>query len=316
VGGSGGDAPLPRGLCCDDAPRPPHAEPGVAEQRIAELEAALRRYELGWPPGHFYSPVPDFESVLADADRVFARPGALPGIDLRERHQFRMLSRLAPLAREAPFGTSPGLRYHYENPNFRHADALALFALLRYLRPRRIVEVGSGYSSCVTLDANERFLGWSAACTFIEPFPGLLHSLIRPDDRQRVRILEQPLQKVDRSIFRQLTRRDVLFVDSTHVSKIDSDVNHLLFEILPSLRPGVRVHFHDVFYPFEYPQVWIEQGRAWNECYLLRAFLQYNPRFRIELFNNWLQQTHPGLLESALPGASASWATSLWLKVG
>lgn len=81
-------------------------------------------------------------------------------------------------------------------------------------------------------------------------------------------------------------------LEGNHVSKTGSDVNHLLFSVLPRLRPGVLIYFHDIFFPFEYPEAWVYEGRAWNECYLLRAFLQYNAQFRIELFTSYLANFH------------------------
>ena len=122
----------------------------------------------------------------------------------------------------------------------------------------------------------------------IEPFPQLLESLITDDDRNRITILGDMLQDVPLQTFSSLSAGDFLVIDSTHVSKIDSDVNHIFFNILPSINSGVYIHFHDIYYPFEYPKEWIYQGRAWNELYILRAFLQYNPAFEIVFFNSML----------------------------
>ena len=109
--------------------------------------------------------------------------------------------------------------------------------------------------------------------------------LARPGDLDG-NLRQQTLQSVGVEVFEELGRGDILFIDSTHVSKLGSDVNYLFFEILPRLRSGVRVHIHDVFFPFEYPPKWIAKGIAWNENYLLRGFLQYNDKFRIVLFNH------------------------------
>ena len=113
-------------------------------------------------------------------------------------------------------------------------------------------------------------------CTFIEPHPKLLKSLLKQGDLERIEIVPRPLQDVDLELFESLRANDILFIDSTHVAKIGSDVNRIFFEILPALATGVYVHFHDIFYPFEYPREWIYEGRAWNEAYMLRAFLMYN----------------------------------------
>ncbi len=117
---------------------------------------------------------------------------------------------------------------------------------------------------------------------------------MRPADL-RHRLIEQRLQDVPLSEFQDLRENDVLFVDSTHVAKLGSDVLRIFFEILPGLAPGVYVHVHDIFWPFEYPEPWIAEGRAWTETYLLRAFLQFNSAFRIVLFSDLVFATTPGV---------------------
>ena len=106
------------------------------------------------------------------------------------------------------------------------------------------------------------------------------------DFRRRVegidKLVQTKIQHADKSLFSALEPNDILFIDTSHVAKAGSDVNYLLFEILPILKPGVLVHIHDIFLPDEYPKKWvIEDGRNWNEQYLVRAFLQYNPAFEI-----------------------------------
>src|SRR5262249_3816423 len=111
-----------------------------------------------------------------------------------------------------------------------------------------------------------------------------------------------------------LGANDILFIDSTHVSKLNSDVNYELFEILPALQSGVYVHLHDILYPFEYPLDWAEEGRGWNEAYLLRAFLAYNDEFEIVLFNDlvWLRFTDDLRRDFPLWGRNPG--GSIWLR--
>jgi hypothetical protein len=186
--------------------------------------------------------------------------------------------------------------------------------MIRHLRPRRIIEIGSGHSSCVTLDTNERFFGDSIATTFIEPYPELLLSLVTPRDRERIKLIPMRLQDVPLSEFEALESGDILFVDSTHVSKVGSDVNRLFFDVLPALRAGVHVHIHDVFYPFEYPKEWIYGGRSWSELYLLRAFLQYNEPFRIVLMNTFLEHFHEAFFRERMPLCLENLGGSIWLR--
>jgi hypothetical protein len=289
--------------------------------RLHELQAELDRLRQSCgfvPPGHFYSPIPDLDEIRRDEARIFDQPlpRTIPGIDLREDAQLALLHELAAHYVDQPFGEqpTPGLRYHLHNESYAYSDGLMLHCMLRQLKPRRLVEIGSGFSSCVTLDTNELFLGGQMQLTFIEPYPELLQSLIRDEDRARTTILPQRLQDVDLAVFRQLQAGDVLFIDSTHVSRIDSDVNRLFFEILPALPAGVVIHFHDVFYPFEYPKHWIYFGRAWNELYLLRGFLQYNRAFEILLMNTFMAHFHPGFFRAHMPLCLKNPGGSIWLR--
>jgi hypothetical protein len=186
--------------------------------------------------------------------------------------------------------------------------------MLRYLEPLRIIEVGSGFSSCVTLDTNEKFLENKMSCTFIEPYPALLKSLIKDEDIAKIKIHESKLQDIPLNIFTELKENDVLFIDSTHVSKFNSDVNYIIHKILPILSKGVYIHFHDIFYPFEYPKEWLLAGRAWNEQYILRAFLEYNSNFRIVLFNTYLETMFCEKLKNLFPLVFKNTGGSIWIK--
>jgi hypothetical protein len=268
------------------------------------------------PNGHYYSPVPSFEELRRDEHRIFASPPpSLPGIDLRPETQLQLLNIFAGYYKELPFSEHKrdGFRYFYENPAYSYSDAIFLHCIIRHTKPKRIIEVGSGYSSCVTLDTNEHFFGNSIDCTFVEPYPELLLSLLKPDDLPRIRVLDKKLQDVDLSIFQTLGANDILFIDSTHVSKTGSDVNRIFFDILPTLAEGVYIHFHDVFYPFEYPKVWVYEGRAWNEDYMLRAFLQYNSAFEIVCFNTFLEHFFHDFFEKHMPLCLKNPGGSIWL---
>ena len=177
-----------------------------------------------------------------------------------------------------------------------------------------MIEVGSGYSSCVTLDTNALHFQNQIARTFIEPYPDLLHSLLQPGDRARIEIIDRGLQDVALSRFHALEANDILFIDSTHVAKTGSDVNYIFAEILPTLRPGVYIHFHDIFYPFEYPKAWVFEGRAWTEAYLLRAFLTCNREFEIVLFNTFLERFHRPYFLQHMPLCLLNEGGSIWLR--
>jgi hypothetical protein len=267
------------------------------------------------PPGHYYSPIPSDQEIEEFARRRVA-PESIEGVDLNDAGQRALLEDLAAFYPSVPFtgAPQPGLRYRYDNPQYSYADAIFLHTMLRHFRPRRLIEIGSGYSSAATLDTNERFLDNSLDCCFIEPYPELLRSLMTDGDRRRARVIALPLQDVDMALFDVLESGDILFVDSTHVSKVNSDVNRIVFEILPRLARGVFVHIHDVFYPFEYPLDWLREGRAWNEQYLLRAFLQFNASFTIRLFGNYVTDRYRGWFSKHMPLCLNDTGAALWLQ--
>jgi hypothetical protein len=269
------------------------------------------------PPGHFYSPIPHLDLVRRDEARIFDRSHrTLPGIALNEAEQLRLLQTFKPYYAELPFPEwkSAEFRYFFQNPGYSYSDAIFLYCMIRHARPKRIIEVGSGYSSCATLDTNERFFDFGIHCTFVDPNPETLLSLIRPADRDRIDIEATPVQELPVDRFRGLTAGDILFIDSTHVAKVGSDVNYLFFEVLPQLAPGVLVHVHDIFHPFEYPEEWIYTGRTWTEAYLLRAFLSFNDAFRIVLFNTYLETFHADFFAREMPLCLKNPGGSIWLE--
>lgn len=274
------------------------------------------------PPGHYHSPLQgkserrDSASAIRERDVVLA----LPDVDMRSERQLDLLTRFGSHAARFPWhelpGSDPALRYSYGNEWYHHGDGAVYAALLMEMRPSRVIEVGSGYSSALLLDVDERFLGGSTTISFIEPFPDRLRSLVSPADLQG-RLQQTSMQQVPIERFRELGANDVLFIDSTHVSRPDSDVNYLFFDVLPSLRSGVLVHLHDIHWPFEYPAEWVEAAWSWTETYLARAFLAYNADFEVFFMNSYLREVYPEDVERdfpllAKPGPSP--AGSLWLR--
>jgi hypothetical protein len=264
---------------------------GIKRRAVAAL-AVLRQPPL-YPPGHFYSP------STAPADREHARRwrGAEPlGIDVRGDEQLALLQQLAPamgeLRTDRRYTPDKTLNRHFGLP-----DAATLHAVLRHVRSRRFVEVGAGFSTAVVLDTAEEHMP-ELRITCIEPYPARLRSRLRPGDE--LTVLEQPVQSVDTACFRELEAGDILFIDSSHVAKPGSDTVHLMFHVLPLLHEGVLVHLHDIHWPFEYPERWIDQRRDWNEVYVLRALLSDSTRWRVRLMTSWLAANHPDRMPAAL----------------
>jgi len=249
--------------------------------------------------GHFYSPV----NGAADVERALAWGEDLPGVQLRAEQQVELFGELAPL-----LDGVTDRRYRTPNGMYDAADALVYQAFVRRLRPRRVIEVGAGFSTAKLLDtADEHAPELRVTC--VEPYPDRLLGLLRPEDK--IDLIQAPVQDVPVETFLQLESGDILFIDSTHVAKAGSDVLWLFLRVLPRLANGVVVHVHDVFWPFEYPERWLREGRSWNEDYLLHAFLCHNDAWRIELFSSWLWKQHPELVPEHLrqdnPGA-------IWLR--
>ncbi|MBD3625657.1 MAG: class I SAM-dependent methyltransferase [Rhodobacteraceae bacterium] len=267
------------------------------------------------PPGHFYSPLPNLKDFRRREREVRATQSDIKGIDLNEGAQIEILNRMEENYNFLPFSEEKNkeLRYYYNNRYFSYADGISLFLMMKLFSPGKIIEVGSGFSSAVMLDASDVLNGIRPELTFIEPFPSRLYNLFRREDRDRCEVIKSKLQDVDLELFNDLSENDFLFIDSSHVSKYGSDVNYILFDILPSISSGVIIHFHDIFWPFDYPHDWISDGRSWNEAYILRAFLQFNKDFEILYFNSYMGVHHESEVSEKLPLCARNFGGSLWL---
>lgn len=246
--------------------------------------AALRR--LAPMVGHdlvrrdFYGPVPD---VPHADDPIWTRPASLVGVSLDTAAQLRFLeTELGPYLGEfhPPETRDAEGGFHLWNGYYQAVDAEVLYAMIRHLKPRRVLEIGSGYSTLVTAAASvrNRQQGKASEVTAVDPEPRL--PLWPPPDGLD-RVLPTAAEQLPLERFLELGRGDVLFVDSSHTVKLGSDVNFLVLEVLPRLRPGVVVHFHDIFLPYEYPRAWYERGTYLAEHYLLHAFLIGNAAYEI-----------------------------------
>jgi hypothetical protein len=289
------------------------------------LERALARMAVPppgttIPAGHFYSPIveptdPQVRKVCAE----FATSEIGGGEDLKidEDLVLQTLLRISEHYGKVAFPETKqdGFRYYYENPMYSYGDAIVLSCMLLDLRPRRLIEVGSGFSSCAAMDTCDRFLNGSVEFSFIEPHPDSLLSLLDARDPYRKRVHRTQLQDAPLEMFAELKANDILFIDSSHVVKIGSDVNYCFFRVLPVLKPGVVIHFHDIFYPFEYPPTWITDERlSWSEAYLLHAFLQYNDRYRIIYFNHFAERRFCAVLEERMPLCLRNSGGGIWLR--
>jgi len=273
---------------------------------------------LAFAPGHFYSPIVDPASLAPLRGALWPANPTVAGIDFNDESHRRVLAQWFPrYMRDYDYpehldGSTGAARFHTQNSQFTWLDARALFVLLRAWRPARVIEVGSGYSSLLIADVNRRFFGSAIELTCIEPYPRAFLRGVEGISR----IIERPVQQVAMDEFRALQAGDILFIDSSHVAKTGSDVNHLLFEVVPLLAAGVHVHVHDIFLPFDYPADWVlVQNRSWNEQYMLRALLMYaSSTLRVDFGSSYAFHRFRELVIAALahPKGHGFAGGSLW----
>ena len=236
-------------------------------------------------PVHFNQPIADTRSL---SETLWSRPSELVGIEMNEPRQRELLRSFSRLCNEYQnFPTEPTKeqnRFYLGNGLFDGVDSLVAYCMVRHFKPRLVIEVGSGFSSLVLGDAAAR--NGRVALVCIEPFP---REFLRKGFPGLQTLVEKKVQEIDLEFFSHLESGDILFIDSSHTVKIGGDVNYLFLEVLPRLKPGVIVHVHDIFFPFEYRRDWVmDEFRFWSEQYLLQAFLSFNLEFEVLMANRYL----------------------------
>ena len=297
---------------------------GVTAEDFLAAVAASPRYAVNrhvgstFPPGHFHSPVVDPETVRDYvAESRATDPCDIAGIEIPLAEMEKFWRRHEALIAATPFSENPDprWRYHVAGGPFPLSDATVLRAMIHAHRPRRIIEIGSGYSTACMLDAADEAGLSDLQITCVEPYPSRLLSLLRPGDEHHVTIEQRPVQRMPLDAYRSLEANDILFIDSTHVLKTGSDVHYELFHILPSIRRGVIIHFHDCQFPFEYPDRWIfDENFSWNESYALRAFLMWNTRFAIYFWGGAFVRSFRPLVRQTFPRFLPNSGGSIWLR--
>ncbi|NCT94798.1 MAG: class I SAM-dependent methyltransferase [Chitinophagaceae bacterium] len=229
---------------------------------------------------------------------------------LAQLEAFNYVEELSSFRLEAPSGHHG---YYLNNPAFGPGDAEMYYLLIRNHRPRKIIEIGSGYSTLVAVEAlrKNKEAGIQTELLCIEPYEmPWLKAL--PD----VQLIRQRVEEVDLSLFENLEENDILFIDSSHIIRPENDVLFEFFRILPRLKKGVLVHVHDIFSPRDYRKDWLtKEFRFWNEQYLLEAFLYYNDHFSVigslnHLKNDFLEETAKTLIHLQARHEPASF----WMK--
>ena len=203
-------------------------------------------------------------------------------------------------------------RYKKDNGRFDTPDALVLHCMLRTIKPNHIIEIGSGMSSCMIMDTNEGYFNNEINCTFIDIDTSALMEYCRAADITRNTIIESPIQDIDITPFLSLQAGDILFVDSSHIYSPGSDVFDIIHRILPVIRSGVHIHFHDIFHDFHYPTEW---GKTdWNEVQIIQSFLSQHPQYSVEFFSSYLSHVFSEDFRTTFPILEYIHGGSLWLK--
>jgi hypothetical protein len=266
-------------------------------QNYPRSRSALRRLGMFPIMDHYYEPLIDPTNL-----RSLGEPRPLPGVNLRVPEQLRLLEHfddLEPLE-AVPSHARDDLTFARKNDAFEGGDADLWFHVIRYFKPSRIIEIGSGHSTRMARKAIARNSDFdpSYSCDHVcvEPYemPWL--------EKTGARIIRERVEDVDPALFSTLGAGDILFIDSSHMIRPQGDVLKEYLEILPRLAPGVIVHIHDIFSPRDYPEAWIrDQMRFWNEQYLVEAFLSFNSAFEVLLAANMLKHDHFEALRAKCP---------------
>lgn len=271
-------------------------------RRLPRCRAALRRVGIFPIRDDYYEPRFDYTRL----DRPLGEPRELPGIEWNVDEQLQRLDELTyghELA-ELPRVPEGAGELFVDNPFFGAGDIGYWYNVLRARKPRRVIEIGSGYSTLVARLALTRNAADDVRhrCDHlcIEPHPSVIVRRLAADGD--VRLLEERVERVGRAVFEELGEGDVLFIDSSHMIRPQGDVLFEYLQLLPTLRPGVIVHVHDIFSPRDYLERWLrDSGVFWNEQYLLESFLSNNREWKIIGAVNFLAHDHFERLRSATP---------------
>jgi predicted O-methyltransferase YrrM len=251
-------------------------------------------------PAHYYVPIGNVHQLAKTRSR-WARRSSLPGISGTPDEQgTRMKDICLPFQSEYANGAVyRDAVAHRFGPGYGAIEAQALHAVVRHFKPATIIEVGSGVSTaCMTaaVARNVKDGAPKARIISIEPYPSAALMAL-PD----IELRKTPVQEISPDMFQKLAAGDLLFIDSSHTVRPGSDVNFLILEVLPRLAPGVVVHFHDIYLPFDYQRDVLHTYFQWQETSLLRAYLTENPRMRILFCMSQLHYDRPEVLREVFP---------------
>jgi Methyltransferase domain len=280
--------------------------------KFQEIFPVWERHGFHVTPVHFYQPIPDTQSL---PQTLWDRPSELVGIDMNDSVQLDLLQNRFPKFRSEyerfltrPTGDSG--RFYLNNGLFDGTDALVAYCMIRDFQPQLTIEVGSGFSSLILGEAAVKNKNSALIC--VEPFP---RDFLRRGFPGLRSLIEKKVEDIDLEFFSQLGSGDILFIDSSHTVKIGGDVNYLFLEVLPRLKPGVIVHVHDIFFPFDYPRDWVmDEFLFWTEQYLLQAFLSFNSQFEVLMGNSYIAHHYMEDLKATFTNSPWWGGGSFWMR--
>lgn len=291
------------------------------------LNTRIKRYwqkiiglnDFYFPPGHFYNPLSSRKEIEGLGRGFFEIDNSnIPEIPIDSLKMKNLLNEYATYYKQFIdlFCDGKQRKFNVQNGYYSYSDAIFLFCIFKENKPKRYYEVGSGFSSILSIETNELCFDNFIDIKLIEPYPSERLLKLLKGDEKNVEIISKKIQDIPLSFFCALEKNDILFIDSSHVSKIGSDLNYIIFNILPILNTGVLIHFHDIFYPFEYPKSWAFSNRwhSWNEAYLLRAFLMYNDSFEIKFWNSYCEINFDSVMKKEFPLYYKGGSSSIWLQ--
>jgi len=247
---------------------------------------------------HYYEPLfhPRHLKISLRQDR------ALPGIDLNDKGQLELLNRFTfnEELKKIPLEKTANLEFYYHNPSIGTGDSEYLYSVIRLFKPKRILEIGSGNSTLMAINAikqnKKEDQDYSCEHVCVEPYE------CKWLEKLGIKIIRQKVEDIDKRVFTDLEANDILFIDSSHIIRPQGDVLFEYLEILPILKKGVLVHVHDVFSPKDYLDDWVlKYIKLWNEQYLLEAFLTFNNEFKIIGALNYLKHHYFKELSTKCP---------------
>ena len=272
--------------------------------RYPKAQRSLRKRKVMVIPDHYYWPLINPTALTRPLDEV----RDLPGIDFSSTGQTAFIEKLRTGYEIQSLGWtsnktkgSAGVpQFSLNNGAFEAGDAEMLHHVLRELRPKTVLEIGSGHSTKIVaqaLEMNQRESGESSTHICVEPFEKQWLERL-----PGVTVLRDKIERLDLELFEKLGPGDLLFIDSSHIIRPQGDVLWLYLHVLPLLKSGVVVHIHDFFSPRDYPKEWLfDKGLMWNEQYLVEALLTDTNRYKVLLALNYLFHSEFAILQKVCP---------------